>query len=139
MTNTTRAMAIDYGDARTGVAFSDLTKTLPGETLTIRERSVKALVKTLAELASSRNADVIALGCPLNEDGSQGERYQKTETLKLRLEALGFDVHFVDERFTSLEAWELLSPRERRTRDKSRLDEVSASIILQDFLNNSTR
>lgn len=133
--NNKRVMAIDYGNARTGVAFSDLTWTLPGETLTIHERDINSLISAVAELARSRNADIIALGCPLNEDGSAGTQYRKTDALKRKLEALGFDVRFVDERFTSIEAWELLTPRERRTRDKSRLDEVSAAIILQDFLN----
>jgi putative Holliday junction resolvase len=140
--NTTynRVMAVDYGDVRTGVAFSDLTRTLAGELLTITERSAVNLAAQLAELAKSRLATVIVLGYPLNMDDSQNARTEKTEKLAERLRNLGFEVAFVDERLTSVAAHELLRQNGTKTKNhKGKVDAVAASLILEEYLSLSAK
>ena len=69
-----RVMALDYGDARTGVAISDERGVLCGETLVINEWDAQALAQRVAKLAQERGAGLILLGLPLNMDGSEGPR-----------------------------------------------------------------
>ena len=64
-----RIIAIDYGDARTGVAVSDLTGTLAGEALTIQEWNAEKLAQRLAFFARERDAEKFVLGLPKNMDG----------------------------------------------------------------------
>ena len=63
-----RIIAIDYGDARTGVAVSDLTGTLAGEALTIQEWNAEKLAQRLAFFARERDAEKFVLGLPKNMD-----------------------------------------------------------------------
>lgn len=67
-----RIIAIDYGDARTGVAVSDLTGTLAGEALTIQEWNAEKLAQRLAFFARERDAEKFVLGLPKNMDGTEG-------------------------------------------------------------------
>ena len=72
-----RIIAIDYGDARTGVAVSDLTGTLAGEALTIQEWNAEKLAQRLAFFARERGAGQFVLGLPKNMDGTEGPRAEK--------------------------------------------------------------
>ena len=67
-----RVMAIDYGDARTGVAVSDASGLLAGYTTVIRTRSQERAAEELARLARERQADELVMGFPRNMDGAQG-------------------------------------------------------------------
>ena len=69
-----RIIAIDYGDARTGVAVSDLTGTLAGEALTTQEWNAEKLAQRLAFFARGRGAGQFVLGLPKNMDGTEGPR-----------------------------------------------------------------
>jgi putative Holliday junction resolvase len=132
-----RVMAVDYGDLRTGVALSDLTRTLPGELLTLTERSAARLAERLASLAKSRLVSLIVLGYPLNMDDTLNARTEKTERLAQRLRLLGFEVTFVDERLTSVEARELLRQNGTKTKKrKGKVDAVAAALILEDYLSS---
>lgn len=72
-----RIIAIDYGDARTGVAVSDLTGTLAGEALTIQEWNAEKLAQRLAFFARERDAEKFVLGLPKNMDGTEGPRAER--------------------------------------------------------------
>jgi putative Holliday junction resolvase len=130
-------MAVDYGGVRTGVVFSDLTNTLAGEALTITERGLKPLAAKLIELAKARNADTVALGYPLNEDGSVGHRAEQTDKLAAKLKGAGFTVELIDERYTSLEAQEILRDNgyNAKSHKKGKVDAVAAALILETYLN----
>ena len=65
-------MALDYGDARTGVAISDERGILCGETLVIAEWNEERLVNRIAALAADKGCALVLLGLPLNMDGSEG-------------------------------------------------------------------
>ena len=84
-----KIMAVDYGDTRTGVAFSDLTGTIAGETLVLVEREPGRLAGKLAELYASRGAQLAALGLPLNMDGSRGPRAERSEAMAEALRSRG--------------------------------------------------
>ena len=131
-----KIMALDYGDARTGVAFSDETGLLAGETLVLPSWNHEKLLTQVAELARSRNAEKIVLGLPRNMDGSEGPRAEKSRAFAAELEALGLEVVFVDERRTTVEAHGILSEAGKRGKKRrERIDAVAATLILETYLN----
>lgn len=134
-----KIMAIDYGDARTGVAFSDISGTIAGETLVVHEWNAERLAETLAGLYRERGAGKIVIGCPLNMDGSRGERAEKSGELAERLRALtGAEVIAIDERRTTVDAHRILSESGKRTKKhKDVVDAVAAALILETYLNMS--
>ena len=71
-------MGIDYGDARIGIAFSDISQTLVGETFTIFEHSPERAFEKLASLITERGVSLIVLGYPKNMDGTLGPRAEKS-------------------------------------------------------------
>ena len=81
-----RIIAVDYGDARTGIAVSDLTGTMAGETLTIQEWNPERLAQRLAFFAGERGAVRFVLGLPRNMDGTEGPRAEKARQFAAMLE-----------------------------------------------------
>ena len=72
-----RIMAIDYGDARTGVALSDPTGFLAGQTFLIKSRKEDVVLEELAALAQKQGAEELVMGYPRNMDGTLGPRAEK--------------------------------------------------------------
>ena len=131
-----KVMALDYGDARTGVAFSDDLGLLAGETLVLPSWNHEKLLTQVAELARSRNAEKLVLGLPKNMDGSEGPRAEKSRAFAAELEALGLEVVFVDERRTTVVAHGILSEAGKRGKKRrERIDAVAATLILETYLN----
>lgn len=131
-----KAMAIDYGDARTGVAFSDPLGLLAGETQVLDSWNHEKLLNALAALAQSREADPVVLGLPRNMDGSEGARAEKCRALGKELEERGLRVVLVDERRTTVEAHAILSEAGKHGKQrKQRIDAVAATLILETYLN----
>ena len=131
-----RVMAIDYGDARTGVALSDPTGTLAGDAFVIAEKSRGALAVKLAAVCSERGVSHIVLGWPRHMNGDVGERAKLSEGLAAKLEKLtGLPVALQDERLTSMDAHRVLSDNGRRgAKRKAAVDAVAATLILEAFL-----
>lgn len=130
-----RVIAVDYGDARTGVAVSDVSRSLCGDAFIVEETDAGRLANRLAAEASSRGADTVVLGNPLNMNGTAGPRAEKTAKLKALLEKRGLCVVLWDERRTTVEAGHVLSEvssfgKKRR----KKVDAVAASLILGGFL-----
>ena len=69
-----RIMAIDYGDARTGVAVSDAAGLLAGYTTVIRGRQAEQVADEIAKIAAERQATELVMGFPRNMDGTEGPR-----------------------------------------------------------------
>ena len=69
-----RVMAIDYGDARTGVAISDPAGLLAGYTTVIQSRRPELAAEEIAKLAAERQVDELVMGFPRNMDGTEGPR-----------------------------------------------------------------
>ena len=131
-----RIIAIDYGDARTGVAVSDLTGTLAGEALTIQEWNAEKLAQRLAFFARERDAEKFVLGLPKNMDGTEGPRAEKSRAVAhLLTEATGLEVVLWDERRSSIEAHGILHANGRKEKKHRRtVDAVAASLILEGYL-----
>ena len=81
-----KTMAIDYGDAHTGIAISDLTGTLAGFSTTIHSRNRDEVVRRICEIIREHGVEELILGYPKNMDGTLGPRAEKCaafgETLK---------------------------------------------------------
>ncbi|MCL2827474.1 MAG: Holliday junction resolvase RuvX [Oscillospiraceae bacterium] len=131
-----RIMAIDFGDARTGLAVSDPTGTLTGEAWTITERDMGRVAQAVVEAATVRGVLRLVLGYPKNMDGSLGPRAEKSEALKEKLGALtDLPVILWDERRTTVDADNILKQAGRRGKKKKQvLDAVAASLILEGYL-----
>ena len=131
-----RIMAIDYGDARIGLAVSDETATLCGEAWTLSERNAERAADTIVKEAASRKVERFVLGYPKNMDGTLGVRAEKSESFKKALEArCDIPVTLWDERRTSIAAHEILHANGKKMiKHRESVDAVAASLILEGFL-----
>jgi len=132
-----RIMAVDYGESRTGVAFSDLTGSIAGEALVIEEWNAARLAEKIAAEARARDVSLVVIGHPLRTDGTRGERAEKSEALKTLLEAAGLPCRLWDERFTTVDAHRILHENGRREKKhRKNVDAVAATLILEGYLNS---
>ena len=133
-----RIMAIDYGDARTGVAVSDITGTLAGDAWVIKGRRAEIVADAIADAARDRGVERIVLGYPLNMDGTAGPRAEKSlELCDMLAERTGLDIVMWDERRTTVAAHNILSENgRRRKKRKESVDAVAATLILEGYLNS---
>ena len=131
-----RVMAIDYGDARIGLAVSDPTATLCGEAFTLAERDAERAARRIAEEAHARTVGTLVLGFPRNMDGSEGERAALTRRFAGLLEQhSGLRPVLWDERRSSIEAHAILHANGRKMKDhRKTVDAVAASLILEGYL-----
>ena len=104
-----RIMAIDYGDAHTGVAISDPTGLLAGTTTTIHSRKDQVVLEELHKLVEQYQVDELVMGFPRNMDGTEGPRAQLYRDFARQLEgAAGLPVALWDERRTTIDAHRIL-------------------------------
>ena len=132
-----RIMAIDYGDARTGIAVSDPTGSLTGYTAVIRSRDPERVSEEIAALAEQHGVEEIVMGFPRNMDGTEGPRAKFCRDFAIQVErAAGKQVVLWDERRTTVEAHGILHASGKRMKDhKKSVDAVAASLILEGYLN----
>ena len=131
-----RVMAIDYGDAHTGVALSDPTGFLVGTTATIDSWRQEVVVDRLAELIEEHRPEEVVLGFPKNMDGTDGRKADRYRELAARLEeAAGMKVILWDERRTTIDAHHILFNQGKDVRKRKKMvDAVAASLILENYL-----
>ena len=131
-----RIMAIDYGDAHTGVAVSDPTGLLAGFTATVTAYRPEAVAEQIAALAREHGAEELVLGHPLNMDGSRGPRAEKAEAMAELLRTVtGLPVVLWDERRTTIDAHQILFNAGKNARKRKKVvDAVAASLILEGYL-----
>lgn len=132
-----RIMAIDYGDARIGLAVSDLTGIMCGDAWTMQEWNMEKASLRIAEEVKSRNVEKLVLGLPKNMDGTEGPRAEKSREFKKLLEKdCGIEVVLWDERRSSIEAHAILHAVGKKEKDhRKTVDAVAASLILEGYLN----
>ena len=131
-----RLMAIDYGDARTGIAISDLLCTLVGSTTVIHSRIPAQTAQEICRLAQENEVGEFIVGLPRNMDGSEGPRAELCRAFARQLEVLsGLPLHLWDERRTTVEAHQILSQQHYHGKKrKNTVDAVAASLILEGYL-----
>ncbi len=133
-----RIMGIDYGDARVGLAFSDITGFLVGDAFTLHERNSERVVDAIVSEIKARDVSEIVLGYPKNMDGTVGVRGEKSEELaEILKERTSLPVILWDERRTSISAHQILSDHGLKTKKhKAKVDAVAATLILQGYLDS---
>ena len=131
-----RVMAIDYGDARTGVAVSDAAGLLAGYTEVIHARRPERAAEEIARIAAERQAEELVMGFPRNMDGTEGPRAERYRSFAALVEErAGMPVRLWDERRTTIEAHQILHAAGKRERaHKKNVDAVAASLILEGYL-----
>ena len=131
-----KIMGIDYGDARTGVAISDLLCSIVGYTCVIPSRNREKAVADIVRLAKEHNVGEIVVGLPKNMDGTEGVRAELCrEFAQVLKEATGLPVAMWDERRTTVEAHNILSQHNYHGKKrKETVDAVAASLILEGYL-----
>ncbi|MBE5735277.1 MAG: Holliday junction resolvase RuvX [Clostridiales bacterium] len=133
-----KIMALDFGDVRIGVALSDMTRTIAsGYENYTRCNDEDKDISHIMDIAKSNNVKLIVMGIPYNMDGTESNQTLKTKAFAEKLSAIsGIEIKFQDERLTSKLAERMLINADvSRMKRKNVLDKLSATIILQDYLN----
>lgn len=136
-----RILAIDYGTKRTGIAVSDPLQLIAGGLATV---DTKGLERWLADYFAREEVDTVVLGKPSRMDGTPSETWRFIEPLAARLRRAWPDkrVVFYDERFTSVIAHRTMLESgigRMARRDKALVDKISATIILQSYMESAAR
>jgi len=131
-----KIMGIDYGDARTGVAISDLLCTIVGSTYVVPSRRTDKAIADIVKLCKDNMVGEIVVGLPKNMDGTEGVRAELCrEFAEMLKEATGLPVAMWDERRTTVEAHNILSQHNYHgQKRKNTVDAVAASLILEGYL-----
>ncbi|HIT34428.1 MAG TPA: Holliday junction resolvase RuvX [Candidatus Faecousia intestinigallinarum] len=131
-----KIMGIDYGDARTGIAISDLLCSIVGSTAVLPSRNMDKLLADIARLAHENDVGEIAVGLPRNMDGSEGARAALCREFAEKVgKTTGLPVRLWDERRTTVEAHNILSEHNYHGKKrKNTVDAVAASLILEGYL-----
>ena len=134
-----RKMGLDYGKARIGVAFSDLSSTIATADHIYKTQSEEQDLQYFAKLIAEKSVDKVVFGLPLNADGTESDMSQVVRNFAEKLKTLtNVETVFQDERYTSFEAEEYLKEaRIKWEKRKELLDKISAQIILQNYLDEN--
>ena len=131
-----RVLGVDYGDARTGIAISDLMCSLVGSTTVIHSRNPEKTMGEIMRLVQENGVGEIVVGLPKNMDGTEGPRAEMCRQFASELEKkTGLPVKLWDERRTTVEAHNILSAHKYHGKKrKETVDAVAASLILEGYL-----
>ena len=136
-----RILAIDYGTKRTGLAVTDVLQIIPGGLTTV---ATHELLDYLSSYFSKESVETIVVGYPTNMDGTESENMKHIRPFVQKLKKLYPDKQGVmqDERFTSVMAQRVILEagiHKMARRNKALVDEISATIILESYLNSIKR
>jgi putative Holliday junction resolvase len=145
--------AIDFGDARVGVAISDELGMMAHPRPALDGKSRKPLLQALAAFAKDEGVTRFLVGLPLDMSGGHGPRARKaTEFAQQLADATGLEVELVDERLTTVEAARQLRDSGAHVRERSshrrggksvaragKIDTAAATVILQAWLDGRDR
>ena len=128
-----KIMAIDYGDAHTGIAISDATGTLAGFSTVINSRRAETVAQEICALIPQHGVTELVLGYPKNMDGTVGPRAEKAAAFGQTLKELtGLPVTLWDERRTTIDAHNILfSNGQNAKKRKKTVDAVAAALMLE--------
>ena len=131
-----RIMAIDYGRKRVGVAVTDPTQIIAGGLATVPAHQI---VDFIQQYVAKEAVETIVVGLPkqMNNQPSESMRYIQPFVATLKKKIPQIPVVFYDERFTSVLAHKAMLEgglKKKDRQNKALVDEISATIILQDYL-----
>ena len=136
-----RILSIDYGKKRTGIAVTDPLQIIAGGLATV---STSELYDFLVGYIGREPVERIVIGEPRQSDGSPSENFARVEQFvnRWRKSQPTIPIEFYDERFTSVLAHRAMIDgglRKKDRQNKALVDEISATILLQDFLESRRR
>jgi len=133
-----RAIGLDIGERRIGVALSDPTGLLASPLATIDRSNLKADIDRIVALIPRYAVERIVIGLPKSLSGAIGSQAEKVRAFAEKLgQRAGIPIAYWDERLTSVAAEAVLHQQSRRpSREKGIIDAVAASIILQGYLDS---
>jgi putative Holliday junction resolvase len=136
-----RALALDVGDRRIGVAISDPTGLIARPLTTLERGSRDQDFAAIASVAAELEAELVVVGRPISLDGTEGPQARKvTRYAEALARRLAVPVVFWDERYSTMEAQEILRRNrpgaQREARTSGELDAVAAAVILQRYLDS---
>jgi putative Holliday junction resolvase len=131
-----RALALDLGERRIGVAVSDPTGILARPLTTIVRASRQADFEAIAALVDEYAIERVIVGLPLSLDGTEGPQALQSRRYAERLaQALAIPIEFWDERYSSAVATDILREQgQHRRHMRDKLDATAAAVILQSYL-----
>ena len=131
-----RIMGVDYRDARTGIAISDLLCSIVGTTTVIHSRNKEKTLLEIKRLVDENQIGEIVMGLPKNMNGTEGPRAELCREFAAQVEeTTGLPVKLWDERRTTVEAHNILSEHNYHGKKrKNTVDAVAASLILEGYL-----
>lgn len=132
-------LGVDYGDARTGLAVNAGTFAFGAGC--IRCEGMKKTAQGVADAAAEKKAELIVVGNPINMNGTEGPRSEKCRAFaKILAQLTGIPVELYDERLTTVTAHNILSELNVRSKKrKDSVDELSATLILQDYIDRNLK
>ena len=133
---TGRILSVDFGDTRTGLALSDISRYLASGIGYVSPGGIVKTADKVAEVAKENKASAVIVGLPKNMDGSEGFRADRAkEFAELLRERLDLPIVMFDERMTTMAAARFLNETNTRgAKRKEVIDALSAQIILQNFI-----
>lgn len=136
-----RIIGLDYGEARIGVAVSDILETIANPLDTISEKDREKQLEAVLEVVRREGAEKIVVGLPMRLDGSEGHRAQYTRSFAEELsERSALPLVMWDERLSSAEAHRTLEDGGvSGKRRKTKVDKIAAVLILQTYLDSQIR
>ncbi|MDD6050743.1 MAG: Holliday junction resolvase RuvX [Clostridiales bacterium] len=130
-----RIVCLDIGDARIGVAVSDMTRLIATPIDTIYRVGWGPDTKQVAAICAQYDTTQVLAGWPLNMDGTAGFQSEKVKNFCAQLEKAGLTVYYQDERLTTVTATNaLIEGNMHRAERKHNVDKVAAAVILQQWL-----
>lgn len=133
-------LGLDVGDVRIGVAVSDVLGSGAHPLCTLTRTNRQRDITAIGDLASIHNVERIIIGLPISLDGTIGTQAEKIQKFGARLsKGLEIPVEFLDERFTTAEAEDILDKVEMDPKERKKIiDQVSAVIILDEYLQKNS-
>ena len=132
-----KILAVDYGDARTGLAICDKGEMLASPIGVVHQRNIDKVVEAVVDATKEHRAELIVIGNPLNMDGSSGSRSKLCHDFADAVSKLcDTPIKMWDERSTTVSATHFLNLTDTRGKKrKNVVDAVAATIILDSYLN----
>lgn len=136
-----RVLCIDFGDKRTGLAVSDESRFIATGLCTVTAQGLKKLAETIKEKTADYSISEIVMGLPVNMDGSESNRAEKTKKFAdILSEYFKIPVILQDERLTTDYAYGIMDDIGTRQKNKKKnIDTLSAEIILQEYLDSERK
>lgn len=135
-----RIVALDVGDVRIGIAVSDPTRTIAQPVETYTRIGWGPDCRYIRALCDRYETDELLLGLPLNMDGSAGFQSEKVRAFAEKLEQQGLNLHWQDERMTTVTADDVLIQGGVRREDRKKyVDKIAATVILEEWLADQSR